>query len=107
MLSYNDDDCSQGYGQIKEAFRAVTKDDILKPYLSEHDSGSSSDGDNIGYNLHVFDIRYQKNLQSAQSINVEFRLSENIPAGIYGYAIVLTNKSVSISSVGQRHFDLI
>ena len=31
LLNYNDDDYSQGYGQIKEAFRAVTKDDILQP----------------------------------------------------------------------------
>ena len=41
---------------------------------------------------------FQKNLESAQSIEVEFKLSENIPAGIYGYALVLTNKLISISS---------
>ena len=29
LLNYNDDDYSQGYGQIKEAFRALTKDNIL------------------------------------------------------------------------------
>ena len=31
LLNYEDDDYSQGYGQIKEAFKALTKDDILKP----------------------------------------------------------------------------
>ena len=31
LLNYNDDDYSQGYGQIEEAFRALTKDDILQP----------------------------------------------------------------------------
>ena len=31
IINYDDDDYSQGYGQIKEAFRSLTKDDILKP----------------------------------------------------------------------------
>ena len=50
-LKYNDDGYSQGYGRIREAFRALTKDDILNPYLSENDFGSINNGDNIGYNL--------------------------------------------------------
>ena len=37
LLNYDNDDYSQGYGQIKEAFRALTKDDILQPYISEDD----------------------------------------------------------------------
>ena len=48
LLNYNDDDYSQGYGQIKEVFKALTKDDILQPYISEDDFRSSNDGDNIG-----------------------------------------------------------
>ena len=35
LLNYIDDDYSEGYGQIKEAFRALTKDDILQPYNSD------------------------------------------------------------------------
>ena len=35
LLNYDDDDYSQGYGQIKEAFKALTKDNILQPYISE------------------------------------------------------------------------
>ena len=31
LLNYDEDDYNQGYGQIKEAFRALTKDDILQP----------------------------------------------------------------------------
>ena len=31
LLNYDDDDYSQGYGQIKEAFRTLTKDNILQP----------------------------------------------------------------------------
>ena len=59
LLKYNDDDYSQGYGQIKEAFKALTKDDILQPYISEDDFRSSNDDVDFGYNIHCFDIRYQ------------------------------------------------
>ena len=107
LLNYNDDDFSQGYSQSKEAFRALTKDDILKPYIGHHNFRSSNDGNNIGYNLYVFDIRYQKNFESAQTIEVEFRFEGFVPAGIYGYAPVLTNRLIRISNDGQRHFDLI
>ena len=41
------------------------------------------------------------------SINVESKCSENIPAGIFGYALVLTKEVVSKSSDRQRHFDLL
>ena len=107
LLNYDDDDYSQGYGQIKEAFKALTKDDILQPYINEDDFRSSNEGNNIGYNIYAFDIRYQKNFENAQPVKVEFKFSENIPAGIYGYALVLTNKLISISSDGQRMFDLV
>ena len=106
LSNYDDDDYSQGYGLIKEAFKALTKDDILQPYISEDDFRSSNEGNNIGYNIYAFDIRYQKNFENAQPVKVEFKFSENIPAGIYGYALVLTNKLLSISSDGQRMFDL-
>ena len=52
-------------------------------------------------------MRYQKTLESAQPIKVEFKFSETVPAELYGYALVLTNKLVSKSSDGRRHFDLI
>ena len=106
LLNYEDDDYSQGYGQIKEAFRALTKDDILKPYISEDDFRSSNEGNNIGYNIYAFDIRYQKNFESSQPIKVEFKFDGVVPAGIYGYALVLTNRLISTSSDGQRMFDL-
>ena len=106
FLNYNDDDYSQGYGQIKEAFKALTKDNILQPYISEDDFMSSNEGDNVGFNIHAFDIRYQKNYESSQSVKVEFKIHRVNPAGIYGYALVLTNRLASISSDGQRMFDL-
>ena len=107
MLNYDDDHYSEGYGQIKEVSRAFTKYDILQPFLSDNDFRSSTDGNNIGCNIYVFDIRYQKNLESAQTIEIEFKFSENISAGVYGFALVLTNKLVSINSDGRRHFGLI
>ena len=72
LLNYDDDDYSQGYGMVKEAFKALTKDNILQPYISEDDFRSANNGNNIGYNIQVFDIRYQKNYQSGQSVKIEF-----------------------------------
>ena len=106
LLNYNDDNYSQGYGQIKEAFKALTKDNLLQPYISDADFRSSTNDNIIGYILYVFDIRYQKNFESSQPVKVEFKFDGVVPAGIYGYAIVLTNKLISISSDGQRMFDL-
>ena len=107
LINHDDDDYSQGYGLIKEDFKALTKDDILQPYISEDDFRSSNEGNNIGYNIYAFDIRYQKNFENAQPVKVEFNFSENNAAGIYGYALVLRNKLISISSDGQRMFDLV
>ena len=106
LLNYDNGDYNQGYGQIKEGFRALTRDDILQPYISDHDFRSSNNNNDIGYNSFAFDIRYQKKFENSQSIKVEFKFDGLVPAGIYGYALVLTNKKISISSDGQRHFDL-
>ena len=100
-------DFSQEYAQLGHAFGARTKDDILQPYESDNDFRSSNNDNFIGFNLYVFNIRYQKNLENAQPIKVEFKFSENIPGGIYGYAVVLTNRLVNVSSDGERHFYLI
>ena len=108
LLNYDDDDYSQGYHQIKETFRALTKDDILQPYISEEIFRTSNvRAVDVGYNLYVFDIRYQKNYTASQPNKVEFKLDGVVPNDIHGYALVLTSKLVSISSDGQRHFDWI
>ena len=107
LLNYDDADYSQSYHQIKKAFKALTKDDILQPYISEEDFRSSNIAANdIGYNLYVFDIRYQKNYTASQPIKAQFKLDGVVP-NVNAYALVLTNRLVSISSDGQRHFDLI
>ena len=107
LLNLNDDDYPQGYGQIKESLKNLTKDDISKPYISDNDFRSSKNDNDIGYILYIFGIRYQKILGNVQPIKVEFKFPEIIPVGIYCYALVFTNRLVSISSDGQRHFDLI
>ena len=68
LLTFADDDYSQGYGQTNEAFKALTKDDALQPYISDNDFRTSNDDDDIGYSFYAFDIRYQKNLESAQPL---------------------------------------
>ena len=106
LLIYNNDDYAQGYHQIKEAFKALTKDDILQPYISDEFFRSSNvAADDVGYNLCIFDIRYQKNYTTSQPIEVEFEFDGVVPDNVN--ALVLTNKLISISSDGQRHFDLV
>ena len=108
LLNYDDDDYAQGYHQIKQASKALTKDDILQPYIPEEAFRSSNVAANdVGYNIYVFDIRYQKNCTASQPIKVEFKFDGVLPNNVNGYALVLTNKLLSISSDGQRHFDLI
>ena len=48
FLNYDDDDYSQGYGKIKEAFRALTKDDFLRLYITDHDFRFFVEGSDIG-----------------------------------------------------------
>ena len=60
LFNYNTDEYSQGSGQIKENFEALTENDIFQPYISDHDFRFPNEGNNVGYNIYVFDIRYQK-----------------------------------------------
>ena len=80
LLNYDDDDYSQGYHQIKEAFKALTKDDILQAYISEEYFRTSNvRAVDVGYNLYVFDIRYQKNYTASHPIKVEFKFDGVVP----------------------------
>ena len=89
LLLYGDDDYSQGYHQIKEAFKALTKDDTLQPYISEEDFRSSDIAANdVGYNLYVFDIRYQQYYTASQPNKVEFKFNGIVPNDVNGNALV-------------------
>ena len=108
LVYYDEDVYSQGYAEIKEAFRSLTKEDILQPYTSDDDFRSSNKGvlEN-GYSLYVFDLRYQHKFTAFQPIKREFIINEVVSNDVNGYALLLTNKLVSISSDGQTYFDLI
>ena len=80
-MNYNDDNYSQGHGRIKEAFKALTKYNILQPNKNEDVFRSSNDDDDFGYNIHCFDIPYKKNFESGQSVKVEFKLDGVVPVG--------------------------
>ena len=71
LLNYDDDDDdSHGYGQIREVFEVLTKDDILHPCMSDQDFRSSNvKADDVGWNLYVFDIRNQQNFTALQPPN--------------------------------------
>ena len=108
ILIYGDDDNAQGYSQIEQAFRVLTKYNILQTYISYDDFRySNASVDVVGYNLYVFDIRYPQNFTASQPIKVEFKLDRNVPNDLSGNALVLTKKITSLSSDGQKHFDLV
>ena len=72
LLNFDDDDNSQGYGQFKEAFRAL-KNDIHQQCISDNGFRSSNAGVvEIGHSLYVYDIRYQQSFRASQPIKLEF-----------------------------------
>ena len=80
LLSYDDDDYAQGHSQIKEAFRVLTKDNILQTNISDDDFRSSNNrADDVGYNSHVSSISYQKNFTNSQPIEVELEFNGVVP----------------------------
>ena len=48
LSGYFDDHHSQGYSQVNEAFKALTKNEIFQPYTTDHDFRSSNEGNDIG-----------------------------------------------------------
>ena len=96
---------------IFSCFRHLANDNILQPYLTQKIFIASTNylDDNAGFNIYVFDIRHYQDYSSAQPIKVGFVFRPAIPAGnnLIGYALLLTNKLVSLSSDGQKQFDMI
>ena len=109
LINHDDDECSQGSGQFKNTFTALTKNEILQTYIiSDQDFRSSNVRvDDIGYRFYIFDKRKKENFTTAQAIKVELNFDGVVPEDINEYALVLINKLVSVSSDGQRHFDSI
>ena len=52
LLNYDDDVFSHDYGHFEEAFGVLTKDDLLQPFLSNHNFRSSIiRADDVCYNI--------------------------------------------------------
>ena len=62
------------------------------------------------YNLWVFDLRNQKDNPSSQPISVDFKFRagyDAVGADYQATALILSQKIISVSSDGQRQFDII
>ena len=108
--NYAIDKKSQAYGEIVSCFRHLAKDNILQPFITQKDFITIYYPDaNPGYNLYAFDIHHHQDYSSAQLNKVRFDFRPAIPVStiLIGYALLLTNKLVSVSSDGQRQFDLV
>ena len=59
----------------------------------------------------LFDMRYWKLFSSPQNVKQELNSNTNLahanPGGIFGQAMFLTNKLISVSNDCQRQFDSI
>ena len=78
-----------------------TQTDFLKPIIDYKNFRNE-------YNFYIFDLNNQKEKIAAQPIRLEFKFDGIIDANTYSaFALVLSNRLVSVSSDGQRHFDLI
>ena len=74
---------------------------LLNPFIDLHKFRTN-------FNFYVFDLSKQKDNIASQPIRLEFKLNAAIDVADYiAYALVLTPKLISISSDGQRHFDLL
>ena len=101
MCDYSRYNYSDAYFEIENFFRMYTQTDFLKPIIDYNNFRNN-------FNFYVFDLNHQKEKIAAQPIRIEFKFSADVIAQNYvAFALVLSNRLVSISSDGQRHFDLI
>ena len=95
------DKYDQAYSEIENFYQLKSETNVLNPFIDLHKFRRS-------YNFYVFDLSKQKDLTASQPIRLEFKFSAAFGVALYiAYALVLTPKLISISSDGQRHFDLI
>ena len=109
--NYAIDKHSQAYGRKVCSFRHLATDNILQPYISQKEYIASNNYPdfNPGINLHIFDFHHHQDYSSAQPMKTWFDFRPAVPAAatLFGYALLLTNKLASVSSDGQRQFDLL
>ena len=98
---YFRDKYDQAYSEIEIFYQLKSETNLLNPFIDLHKFRTN-------YNFYVFDLSEQKDQIASQPIRLEFKFSAAIDVADYiAFALVLTPKLISISSDGQRHFDLI
>ena len=105
LLNYDDGEYSPGYAQFKKVSGALTKKDILQPFIFDDDFRFSKAGVvEIDYDIYVFDIGHQESFTAAPPIKVKCKFDGVVPNFINGHALVLTKKLFSRISDSRRHF---
>ena len=98
---YDRDKHDQAYSEIENFYLLKSETNLLNPFIDLHKFRTN-------YNFYVFDLSKQKDNIASQPIRLEFKFNAAIDVADYiAYALVLTPKLISISSDGQRHFDLL
>ena len=98
---YNRDKYDQAYSEIENFYHLNSETNLLNPFIDLNKFRTN-------YNFYVFDLSKQKDHIASQPIRLEFKFDAAIDVATFvAYALVLTPKLISISSDGQRHFDLI
>ena len=98
---YDRDKYDQAYSEIENFYHLNSETSLLNPFIDLHKFRTN-------YPLFVFDLSKQKDYIASQPIRLEFKFNAAFGVADYvAYALVLTPKLISISSDGQRHFDLI
>ena len=98
---YDRDKYDQAYSESENFYHLNSETNLLNPFIDLHKFRTN-------YPLFVFDLSKQKDQIASQPIRLEFKFNAAIDVADYiAYALVLTPKLISISSDGQRHFDLI
>ena len=98
---YDRDKYDQAYSEIESFYLLKSETNLLNPFIDLHKFRTN-------YNFYVFGLSKQKDNIASQPIRLEFKFSAAIDVADYiAYALFLTPKLISISSDGQRHFDLL
>ena len=98
---YVRDKYDQAYSEIGNFYTLHSQTNLLNPFIDLRKFRTN-------YNFYVFDLSKQKDQIASQPIRLEFKFSAALGVADYiAYALVLTPKLISISSDGQRHFDLL
>ena len=98
---YDRDKYDQAYSEVENFYLLKSETNLLNPFIDLHKFRTN-------YNFYVFDLSKQKDPIGSQPIRLKFKFSAAIDVADYiAYALVLTPKLISISSDGQRHFDLL